>query len=70
MNPFKFCGSNNFGNLGAARVSHYKVIKVGFMSFGSSEHQKQTSLGFRPSVEFLILFQKYKSKQDETSFVG
>ena len=66
MNPFKFCGSNNFGNLGAARASHYQAIKVGFMS----EHQEQPSLGFWPSVAFLTLFNKYRSKQGETNFVG
>ena len=70
LKPFKICGSINFGNLRAARGSHYQANKVGFMSFGSSEYQKQTSLGFKPSVAFLKLFNKYKSKQEETSFFG
>ena len=46
LNLFKICGSNDFGILGAARVSHCQANKVGFMSFGSFEYQKQTSLGF------------------------
>ena len=70
LNLFKICGSNDFGILGAARVSHCQANKVGFMSFGSFEYQKQTSLGFWHSVAFLALFKIYKSKLDETSFVG
>ena len=53
-----------------AKRSQYQANKIGLELFGSIYHQKQTSLGFKPSVAFLIIHIYYLSKWNETTWVG
>ena len=59
LKPFNFCCSINFGNLRVAKVSQYQAKIFRFTSFGLTELHKQLSWCFKPSVEFLILLNKY-----------
>ena len=70
MNPFEIYGSTIFGIFGIVRVSQYKANTVGFIAFGSSKHQKQTSLEPRQSVVFLSSFKIYRFNLDEIDLVG
>jgi len=47
-----------------AKRSQYQANKIGFELCGLIYHQKQPSLGFKPSVAFLIIHIYYLSKWD------
>ena len=60
----------NSTKIKGAKWSIHIANKIGLELFGLIEYQKQTSLGFKPSVAFSIILFNYLFKWHETNWVG